>query len=127
MDKMVKKFFQIKIQRGKMLSKESDEALVPSERRQSDRKKLIVNVDFEGGDGTGIANTGDIGIGGLYMITNAELESGTPLFLQMTIGGEEVGLDGMVTYTDPEHGVGIRFQTMSEKNEEILKRELHLE
>ena len=110
-----------------MLPKELDEALAPSERRQSDRKKLIVNVDFEGGDGTGIANTRDIGIGGLYMITNAELESGTPLFLRMTIGGEEIGLDGEVTYTDPGHGVGIRFQAMSEKNEEILKRELHLE
>ncbi len=110
-----------------MPPKESDEALAPSERRHSDRKKLIVNVDFEGGDGTGIANTRDIGIGGLYMITNAKFESGTPLFLRMTIGGEEIGLDGVVTYTDPGHGVGIRFQVMSEKNDEILKRELHLE
>ncbi len=127
MDKMVEKFFQIKIQRGKMLPKEPDGALAPSERRRSDRKKLIVNVDFEGGNGTGIANTRDIGIGGLYMITNAEIESGMPLFLRMTIGGEEIGLDGVVTYTDPGHGVGIRFQATSEKNEEILKRELHLE
>ncbi len=45
----------------------------------------------------------------------------------MTIGGEEIGLDGVVTYTNPDHGVGIHFQAMSEKNEEILKRELHLE
>ena len=110
-----------------MLPEEPEEALAPSERRQSDRKKLIVNVNFEGGDGTGIANTRDIGIGGLYMITNAEIETGTPLFLRMTIGGEEIGLDGVVTYTDPGHGVGIRFQAMSEKNEELLKRELHLE
>lgn len=110
-----------------MLSKEPDEALAPSERRHSDRKKLIINVNFEGGDGTGIANTRDIGIGGLYMITNAKLETGTPLFMRMTIGGEELGLDGVVTYTDPDHGVGIRFQAMSEKNEAILKRELHLE
>jgi len=110
-----------------MLPKESDEALAPSERRQSDRKKLIVNVDFKGGDDTGIANTRDISIGGLYTITNAEIETGTPLFLRMTIGGEEVGLDGVITYTDPGQGAGIRFQAMSEKNEEILKRELHLE
>ncbi len=110
-----------------MLPKEPDEALAPSERRQSDRKKLIINVNYEGGDGTGIANTRDIGIGGLYMITNAKLETGTPLFMRMNVGGEELGLDGVVTYTDPDHGVGIRFQAMSEKNEEILKRELHLE
>ncbi len=110
-----------------MLPKESDETFAPTERRQSDRKKLIVNVDFEGGDGTGIANTRDIGIGGLYMLTNAPLDVGTPLFMRMTIGGEEIGLDGVVTYTDPGQGVGILFQAMSEKNEEILKRELHLE
>lgn len=110
-----------------MLPKEPDEALSPAERRQSDRKKLIVNVDFEGGDGTGIANTRDIGVGGLYMLTNAPLEVGTPLFMRMTVGGEEIGIGGVVTYTDPGHGVGIRFQAMSEKNEEILKRELHLE
>jgi hypothetical protein len=125
---MVEKFHPIlKLKRTPMLPKEPDEALSPAERRQSDRKKLIVNVDFEGGDGTGIANTRDIGVGGLYMLTNAPLEVGTPLFMRMTVGGEEIGIGGVVTYTDPGHGVGIRFQAMSEKNEEILKRELHLE
>jgi hypothetical protein len=125
---MVEKFSINQKTRGdKMLPKEPDEALSPSERRNSDRKKLIVNVDYEGGDGTGIANTRDIGIGGLYMLTNAPLDVGTPLFMRMTIGGEEIGLDGLVTYTDPGQGVGILFQAMSEKNEEILKRELHLE
>ena len=124
---MVEKFFQIKIRERKMLSNEPDEALAPSERRQSDRKKLIINVNFEGGDGTGIANTRDIGIGGLYMITNAALEVGIPIFMRMSIGGEEIGIDGVVAYTDQGNGVGVRFQAVSEKNEEILKRELHLE
>ena len=110
-----------------MFPNEPEEALSPSERRHSDRKKLIVNVEYQGGDGTGIANTRDIGIGGLYMLTSAPLETGTPLFMRMTVGGEELGIDGVVTYVDPGHGVGIRFQAMSEKNEEILKRELHLE
>ncbi|MGI8639427.1 MAG: PilZ domain-containing protein [Pyrinomonadaceae bacterium] len=110
-----------------MLPKDANEALSPSERRGSDRKKLIVNIKYSDGDATAIANSRDIGIGGLYMITNAEFEIGTPLFMNMTIGGEEIGLDGVVTYIDPGHGVGIRFQAMSEKNEEILKRELHLE
>jgi len=110
-----------------MLPKEPEEALAPSERRQSDRRKLIINVNYEGGDGTGIANTRDIGIGGLYMITNAPLETGTPLFIRMNIGGEEIGLDSVVTYTDPDRGVGIRFQSLSEKNEALLRRELDLE
>jgi hypothetical protein len=110
-----------------MFPNQPDEALSPSERRQSDRKKLIVNVEFQGGDGTGIANTRDVGVGGLYMLTNSTLEIGAPLFLRMTVGGEELGIDGVVTYVDPEHGVGIRFSAMSERNEEILKRELNLE
>ncbi len=110
-----------------MLPKEPDEAFPHSERRHSDRKKLIVSVDYENGDGTGIANTRDIGIGGLYMLTNMPFEIETPLFMRMTIGGEEIGLDGVVTYTDPEHGVGVRFEAMSEKNEEILKKELHID
>jgi hypothetical protein len=63
----------------------------------------------------------------LYLVTNAPLETGTPLFMRMTIGGEEIGLNGMVIYTNPGHGVGIRFQTISEKNGALLKRELNLE
>jgi hypothetical protein len=110
-----------------MTPKEPDEALSASDRRRSDRKKLIVNVEYEGGDGTGIANTRDFGVGGLYMLTSAQLEIGEPLFMRMVIGGEDVGIDGVVTYVDPGHGVGVRFQAMSEKNEEILKRELHVE
>ena len=110
-----------------MLPKEPDEALAPSERRQSDRKKLIVNVDFEGGDATGIANTRDIGIGGLYMLTNAEFETGTPIRMQMVLGGKEVSLDGVVAYTDAGQGIGVRFQNLSQENESLLKSELELE
>ncbi len=110
-----------------MLPNEANEALSDSERRGSDRKKLIVNIKYSDGDATAIANTRDIGIGGLYMITIAPFEVGTPLFMNMSLGGEEIGLDGVVTYVDPGHGVGIRFQAVSEKNEEILKKELHLD
>ena len=110
-----------------MLPKNADEALSPSERRGSDRKKLIINIKYSDGDATAIANTRDIGIGGLYMVTNSEFEVGTPLFMTMSVNGEEISLDGVVTYVDPGHGVGIRFQGVSEKNEAILKKELHLE
>jgi hypothetical protein len=110
-----------------MINKDSSEALSPSERRGSDRKKLIVDVNFHGGDATGIANTRDIGIGGLYMTTNAGLEIGTPISMRMSIGGREVSLNGVVAYTDPGQGVGVRFQDLSGETEELLKRELDLE
>ncbi len=124
---MVEKFSQIKNQREySMQEEETDEALMYTERRQSDRRKLIVSVSYEGSDTTGIASTREIGLGGLYLTTNAALETGTPLFMRMTIGGEEIGLHGVVIYTVPDHGVGIQFQTISEKNEALLKRELSL-
>ena len=102
------------------------EALSPSEKRQSDRKKLIVDVNFNGGDATGIANTRDIGIGGLYMTTNAKLDTGTLIFMRMTVSGKEIALTGAVVYTDPGQGVGVRFQNVSDESAELLKEELGL-
>ena len=110
-----------------MIKKDSAEALSPSERRYSDRKKLIVNVSFKGGDITGIANTRDIGIGGLYITTKITLDVGTQIFMRMTVGEKEVELGGVVVYSDPERGVGVRFQDLSKENEDLLKRELELE
>ena len=109
-----------------MTEKDFAEALAPSERRHSDRKKLIVDVNFDGGDATGIANTRDIGIGGLYMTTNARLETGTPILIRMTIAGKEISLNGAVVYTDPGHGVGVRFHNVSEDTAELLKQELEI-
>lgn len=109
-----------------MLPIEPNEALSPSEKRQSDRKKLIVDVKFDGGDATGIANTRDIGIGGLYMTTNAQLENGTPISIRLTVGGREIALEGVVAYTDPGQGVGVRFQNLSDDNKNLLVKELDL-
>lgn len=102
------------------------DARTPSERRGSDRKKLIVDVRFEGGDGTGIANTRDIGSGGLYMTTTAPLVTGTPIMMTMNIGERSLNLSGTVVYSDPGHGVGVRFRDLSEEDEEFLGRELEL-
>ena len=109
-----------------MTEKDFAEALAPSERRNSDRKKLIVDVHFNGGDATGIANTRDIGVGGLYMTTNAALENGMPIMIRMSIAGSEISLAGTVVYTDPGHGVGVRFHGLSDENAAILKNELGL-
>lgn len=110
-----------------MLPIEPNEALAPSERRRSDRKKLIVDVKFEGGDATGIANTRDIGIGGLYMTTNARFEVGTPIIMRLFLGGEEIALEGVIAYTDEGQGVGIRFQNLDGETRDLLTKELDLE
>jgi Tfp pilus assembly protein PilZ len=107
-----------------MNKQEFAESLSQSERRGTDRKKLIVDVHFSGGDATGIANTRDIGIGGLYMTTNARLDIGTPIFIEMSVGEKQLGFSGVVVYSDPGHGVGVRFQDLSEANESFLRQEL---
>lgn len=110
-----------------MVNKDSAEALSPSERRGADRKKLIVDVNFNGGDTTGIANTRDIGIGGLYMTTNTTLDVGTLIFMRMTVGAKELAVSGVVVYTDPGRGIGVRFHNLSEDTQALLKREMDLE
>ena len=102
------------------------EAISASERRGSDRKKLIVDVKFDGGDATGIANTRDIGVGGLYMTTGATLKLGTPIYLTINIGEKDVSLEGTVVYIDPGQGVGVRFHDLSAKDEELLKSAFEL-
>lgn len=105
---------------------ELGEAVSASERRDSDRKKLIIDVRFDGGDGTGIANTRDIGAGGLYMTTTANLDTGVPIMMTVNIGAETLNLKGVVVYSDPGHGVGVRFKDLNEADEGILRRELEL-
>jgi PilZ domain len=110
-----------------MLPKSPEEFLSSSERRNADRKKLIVDVRFVGGDATGIANTRDIGIGGLYISTKVELEIGTQISMSMMVDEKELSLSGTIVYSDPGHGVGVRFQDLSEENKAFLKKELNLE
>ena len=102
------------------------ENIAASERRSSDRKKLIIDVRYDGGDGTGIANTRDIGTGGLYMTTAAILEQGTPIVMTLNIGAKSLNLSGVVAYSDPGHGVGVRFRDLDTGDEQFLKTELQL-
>ncbi|MFM9905607.1 MAG: PilZ domain-containing protein [Pyrinomonadaceae bacterium] len=109
-----------------MTEKDFGEALSLSNRRGSDRKKLIIDVRFDGGDGTGIANTRDIGSGGLYMTTTAILDQGTPIMMTVSLGARTLNLSGTVVYSDPGHGVGVRFKNLDAKDEDFLKTELGL-
>ncbi len=109
-----------------MAENEISELVQSSERRNTDRKKLIIDVRFEGGDGTGIANTRDIGIGGLYMTTAAELDTGTPIMMSLNMGARSLCLSGVVVYSDPGHGVGIRFKDLGTDDADFLKGELGL-
>jgi len=109
-----------------MAETDLDDARSDSERRHTDRKKLIVDVRFDGGDGTGIANTRDIGVGGLYMTTTALLGMGTPIVMTLNLADRTLHLNGTVVYSDPGHGVGVRFKELKDEDRDFLTTELEL-
>ena len=110
----------------KMAETDNPDVSSESERRGADRKKLIINVRFEGGDGTGIANTRDIGLGGLYMTTTAQLAQGTPIVMTLSLGPRTMNIDGVIAYSDEGHGVGVRFRNLDPSDEAFLKQELEI-
>ncbi|MFV0389809.1 MAG: PilZ domain-containing protein [Pyrinomonadaceae bacterium] len=110
-----------------MLPIEPEETLTIQEKRSSERKKLIVDVRFEGGDTTGVANTRDIGVGGLYIATDTPLETGDVIFMEMTFGGERFAVQGTVAYVDTGVGIGVRFKDLTAENVATLKKELQID
>jgi PilZ domain-containing protein len=95
-----------------------------AERRKHDRARLIVDVVFDGTAATGVASSKDISLGGLYMNTQADLPEDAVLTLRIPFGKEHVVVNAEVVYSHPGHGVGVRFQGLTEKDRELMKREL---
>src|SRR5918911_1712627 len=109
------------------MAEELDEGATLSgdERRQHDRARLIVDVYFNGADATGVASTKDISLGGLYMNTQAIIPEGSLLTLRLPFSDDQqVVVNGEVVYSNPGHGVGVRFHGLLEKDRELMEREL---
>jgi len=99
--------------------------LEDDERRIHDRSRVIVDVFFDGADATGVASTKDISLGGLYMNTKTVLPEGALLALRIPLGeGEQVVVNAEVVYSNPGHGVGVRFHGLSETGRALMEREL---
>jgi hypothetical protein len=94
------------------------------ERRHFYRSRLIVDVHFDGADSTGIASTTDISLGGLYMSTQAKIPVGATLALRLPLGSEHVVVTAEVVFSNPGHGVGVKFQPLSEQVRALMVREL---
>ena len=98
--------------------------LSPDERRQFDRSRLIVDVHFDGADSTGVAGTKDISLGGLYLSTQERIPEGATLTLRIPLGGQHVVIKADVVYSNPGHGVGVRFHRLSDEAHTVMEREL---
>ena len=107
-----------------MIDDDRSDELFADERRHHDRSRVIVDVSFEGGDATGVASTKDISLGGLYMSTQGDIAVGDTLALRIPLGGRHVVVKGDVVYSNPGHGVGVRFHRLSDEARELMEKEL---
>jgi hypothetical protein len=107
-----------------MADEDQTDDLSADERRQFDRSRLIVDVHFDGADSTGIAGTKDISLGGLYLSTQVPIPEGATLTLRIPLGGEHVIVKADVVYSNPGHGVGVRFHRLSDEAHAVMEREL---
>ena len=107
-----------------MADEDQSDELSTEERRQFYRSRLLVDVHFDGADLTGVASTKDISLGGLYMNTQAQIPVGATLALRLPMGSEHVVVRAEVVYSNPGHGVGVRFHELSEQVRAVMVREL---
>ena len=107
-----------------MIEDDFSEDSATDERRHYDRSRLIVEVNFDGGDATGVASTKDISLGGLYMNTQTEIPVGETLAMRIPLGGKHVVIKADVVYSNPGHGVGVRFHRLPDDARELMEREL---
>jgi len=101
---------------------DDEPTLAPDDRRQYDRSRLIVEVFFDGKDQTGIASTKDISVGGLYMNTQSELPESSVLLLRIPVGKKQVVVNAEVVYSNPGHGVGVRFRDLSAEDRALIEQ-----
>ena len=107
-----------------MTDEDGSDEISPDERRQFDRSRLIVDVHFDGADSTGIASTKDMSVGGVYLSTQAQIPEGATLTLRIPLAGEHVVVKADVVYSNPGHGVGVRFHRVSDETRALMEREL---
>ena len=96
-----------------------------ADRRGYERSRLILDVHFDGSALTGVANTRDMSLGGVYMNTRASLPEGAILQLRIPFGSDsEAFVKAQVMYNNPGVGVGLRFLELNEQARTVLEREL---
>jgi len=108
-----------------VVDEERDSVTTPDDRRRYDRSRLIVDVFFDGQDATGVASTKDISVGGFYMNTQAALPEGSILLVRIPFSdGKQIIANAEVVYTNAGRGVGLRFQSLSDENRNLIEQGL---
>ena len=56
--------------------------------------------------------------------STAPLDQGTPIVMTLSLGERTMNIKGVVAYSDPGHGVGVRFRDLNTEDEALLRSEL---
>lgn len=113
-----------------MMETENDENLLSEiaeidERRKDERRRLILELYYDGRDATGVASLKDISLGGLYMKTDEDIAVGATLHLRLQFGKtEQLVAKAEVVYVNEGDGVGVKFTEMSDFARKLLEQKL---
>ena len=108
-----------------MIDDSPENLTIQDERRGHDRSRLILDVFFDGKEGTGVASTRDIGVGGLYMNTKSAIAEGSVLLVRIPLRNDkQIVCNAQVVYSNPGFGVGIKFQGLTDEARILLENEL---
>ena len=95
-------------------------------RRTDNRAPMLLHVEWEGASGRYEARTSDLSIGGCFVDTMAQVLEGEIIQFRILLPeGDHVDTKGVVAYSYPNIGFGIRFTDISA--DDICKLERLLE
>jgi len=95
------------------------------ERRRAKRQEWIVDLYFEGVEGVGIAQGRNVSPYGLYFNTLIAIPKGTKLKLRLPVDPEAeeyLVIEAVVTYSQPQVGVGVEFTGLDAASQQRLER-----
>ena len=91
--------------------------------RRSDRKSLVVDVEYESAGGRVKARINNIGTLGVFIETDSPLSVGVRLRLRFTLpGGRMIETDGVVAHRQTGAGMGIAFISTGVEEVEHIRR-----
>jgi len=92
------------------------------ERRKDIRVPVLIDLLWEGQAGRYEARTSDLSSGGCFVDTMGEASEGeTILFKLQLADGQWMEIEGVVTFSSPRVGFGVRFTNMSESDRKKLE------
>ena len=93
-----------------------------TERRRSERKPYLTEVNWEGQGGHGNSRLCDIGLNGVFIDTMNPMPVGANLKFCFNLKGcHLVATEGIVVQSQPAIGMGVQFTNLKPEDEELIR------